>query len=244
MDYLTANWPAPTNVFAFTTTRKNGISQPPYDANNLAKHVGDDEDTVEQNRLNLMQELSLPSSPEWLDQTHSSHCVVVENDTNRIADAAVTRKPNTVLTIMTADCLPIVICNTKGNEIAAIHAGWRGLLNGVVETTLRTLESPINDLLAWVGPAICQRCYETGEEVKNAFISKHPATEIAFQYKDKQLFANLPQLAEIILQKNGVQSVFQSNQCTYEEEKYQNKHYFSYRRQNPTGRIATLIWFK
>lgn len=243
MPYLKANWSAPNTVHAYTTTRKNGVSQPPYDGNNLANHVGDDEQAVAQNRIQLIQLLNLPAEPVWLEQIHSNHCVIVENESNRIADASITRQPNTVLAIMTADCLPIVICNSAGTEIAAIHAGWRGLANGVIEESLLKMQSPMNELLVWIGPAICHRCYETGEDVQTTFVKKYPNTNAAFKQQENKLHANLPQLAEIILKEHGVKSIYQSNQCTFEEKDSQNSRYYSYRRAKQTGRITTLIWF-
>lgn len=246
MNYLNANWQAPKNVTALTTTRLVGMSNPPFDNNNLALHVGDNEPTVLSNRAYLNQDLRLPSSPEWLEQTHSTHCVVIEEDNNRLADASITRRPNTVLTIMTADCLPIVLCNTNGTEIAAIHAGWRGLANGIIEETLKNMHTNPSDLLAWIGPAICQRCYETGTEVQDTFIKRFPFTHTSFEKKETQLYANLPQMAELILNHHGVHSTYQSNECTYEAKNVYNGEYkyYSYRRTQQTGRVATLIWFK
>ena len=246
MDYFNANWPAPSNVSALTTTRTGGISKAPYDGNNLALHVGDIDSDVLQNRAILNQALNLPSSPEWLEQTHTTHCVVVEDDNIRLADAAITRKPNTVLAIMTADCLPIVICNASGTEVAAIHAGWRGLANGIIEETLKKMLASKDELMAWVGPAVCQRCYETGEEVRESFTSQFPFTNVAFQNQENRLYANLPQLAELILNHHGVKLVYQSEQCTYEAKitNINKSKYYSYRREKQTGRIVTLIWFK
>ena len=245
MDYLNADWPAPNNVRAVTTTRTNGVSQAPYDGNNLGLHVGDNEADVLRNRNALNQTLNLPSPPEWLEQTHSTRCVVVENDMNRCADAAITRQPNKVLAIMTADCLPIVICNTKGTEIAAIHAGWRGLANGIIEETIKTMRSPRHELMAWIGPAICQQCYETGEEVRESFTSRFPFTQVAFTHQHNSLYANLPLLAELVLNHYGVKRIYQSKQCTYETKTITNNQnrYYSYRREKQTGRLVTLIWF-
>ena len=245
LDFLNAHWPAPNHVFALTTTRSGGVSIPPYDGNNLALHVGDDEKDVQQNRRKLIETLKLPSMPAWLEQTHTNRCVVIEEDSNRLADAAVTRQHNTVLAIMTADCLPIVITNHQGTEIAAIHAGWRGLANGIIESTLSQMHSDPSDLIAWVGPAICQRCYETGDEVQNIFTEQYPFTQSAFQYHQHRLYANLPEMAEMVLKHHGVSQVYQSKQCTFEtknEKNIKNK-YYSYRHEKQTGRIVTLIWF-
>lgn len=246
MNYLNATWSSPTNVTALTTTRFGGVSQAPFHENNLAQHVGDIESDVACNREQLNKDLQLPSSPEWLEQTHSTHCVVVEEDDNRSADAAITRRSNTVLAIMTADCLPIVLCNTNGTEIAAIHAGWRGLANGIIEETLKKMHSKPSDLLAWVGPAVCQQCYETGIEVQDTFIKRFPFTHTSFEKKETHLYANLSQMAELILNHHGVHSTYQSNECTYEAKNMYNGEfkYYSYRRAQQTGRIATLIWFK
>lgn len=245
LDSLNAQWPAPKHVFALTTTRSGGISRSPYDGNNLAFHVGDNEQDVVQNRLALIEALHLPSTPEWLEQTHTNQCVVIEEDTNRLADAAVTRQANTVLAIMTADCLPIVITNRQGSEIAAIHAGWRGLANGIINSTLAKMHSDPSDLIAWIGPAICPRCYETGAEVQAIFMNQYPFLQTAFQYEDNRLHADLPVMAERILNHHGVKDVYQSKQCTFETKNENNtkNKYYSYRHEKQTGRIVTLIWF-
>jgi len=192
-----ANWPAPENITALSTTRYSGYSQAPYDSNNLGIYVGDDERHVLQNRQQLVESLQLPGEPQWLQQTHSTRCVVVENETNRDADAAITRSPLHPLVILTADCLPITLCNVQGNEIAAIHAGWRGLYQGIVESSLARMNSKACDLMAWIGPAICQNCYEVGEEVYQAFTSKYPSAKAAFKPVNAKWLANLPQIAEM-----------------------------------------------
>lgn len=245
MDALKANWPASNNVHALTTTRWGGVSTSPYESNNLAHHVGDNDDDVQRNREHLFQAQHLPSHPEWLEQTHTNHCVVIEDDLNRQADAALTRKPNTVLAILTADCMPIVISNLEGSEIAAIHAGWRGLANGIIENTLNRMRSPNETLMAWIGPTISQARYETGEEVRETFIQQYDFTSAAFQSKNDRLYAALPTIAELIFHHHQVPYVYQSHQCTYDTKNTnQNEYqYYSYRREKQTGRIATLIWF-
>ena len=234
MSDLIPHWPAPSNISALTTTLATG---------NLALHVGDDAERVNRNRKELVTRLSLPADPCWLEQTHTNHCVIVESDTLRIADAAITRSSAHPLAIMTADCLPILLCDTAGTEIAAIHAGWRGLLNGIVENTIHKMHTTPKALMAWIGPAICQQCYETGKEVQEAYIGRYPFTREAFRTSvtphATALHADLPRLAELILNASGVTAVYQSNACTFELE----KKFYSYRREAQTGRIATLIWF-
>lgn len=239
MNYKLANWPAPKNITALSTTRISGFSQQPYDANNLGLHVGDVPQHVNQNRLFLQESLQLPAQPVWLEQTHSTVCVIAEDELSRDADAAITRSALHPLVILTADCLPIMLCSKQGNEIAAIHAGWRGLFNGIVENTLNRMNSKSSDLLAWIGPAICQKCYEVGEEVYVSFTSKYPATVNAFQQNNSKWLANLPLIAETVLNSLGVLSVYQSDLCTFELK----NEFYSYRRTAQTGRIGTLIWF-
>ena len=239
MPDLMANWPAPPNISALTTTRLMGASPVPYDGNNLALHVGDQDEFVQRNRNELAKRLSLPCQPAWLNQTHTNHCVIVEDDPERHADASITRSTTQPLAIMTADCLPILLCNRAGTEIAAVHAGWRGLLNGIISNTINKMHAPAETLMAWIGPAICQRCYETGTEVHDAYISHYPFTHDAFHHSASGVHADLPKLAELILNASGVNAVYQSEACTFELE----KKFYSYRRQAQTGRMATLIWF-
>ncbi len=240
MSIIHANWTAPSHIHALTTTRIGGASSPPYDHNNLALHVGDDEQKVALNRAALVESLSLSQEPVWLDQTHTNYCVVVEEDPNRTVDAAVTRTSELPLAIMTADCLPIVLCNMAGTEIAAIHAGWRGLVNGIVENTLTKMHSNSETLIAWVGPSICHKCFEIGSEVQQAYTSKYPFTAPTFHNEGSRMYANLPKMAELILNAQGINTVFQSAACTFEGK----KELYSYRREAQTGRMATLIWIR
>ncbi|MCW8450499.1 peptidoglycan editing factor PgeF [Legionella quinlivanii] len=239
MTYLQANWNAAANVRAVTTTRLQGFSQHPFDKNNLGQHVGDNPEHVQANRAFLMDSLKLPAKPEWLEQTHSTDCVIVEQDNNRQADSAITRSNQRVLAIMTADCLPIILSNTQGNEVAAIHAGWRGLANGIIENTLAKMTSKPQDLIAWVGPAICQSCYQTGPEVYDSFLTPYPFVHDCFLVDDSRWRADLSAIAEKILTHHHVAQITQSNVCTFE----QKNEFYSYRRAAQTGRMATLVWF-
>ena len=240
MTILNANWSAPSNIQAVTTMRPGGHSHAPFNQNNLGLHVGDNEAHVRANRAQLMHTLNLPGEPVWLEQTHSTDCVIAEEDTNRNADAAITRSNKYPLAIMTADCLPIVLCNQSGTEIAAVHAGWRGLAFGILENTLAKMQSAPETLMAWIGPAICPTCYEIGDEVHQTFSSRYPFTKKTFITKSSHRYADLPKMAELILQSQGIPAVFQSGACTFEH----NDEFYSYRREAQTGRMATLIWFK
>ncbi len=239
MPNLLANWPAPKHVHALTTKRAIGQSRSPYNHNNLALHVGDNKEQVLENRLHLSQSLLLMEEPVWLDQIHSNLCIVAEQDSNRAVDAAVTRQQNLPLVIMTADCLPIVICNQQGTEIAAIHAGWRGLADGIIENTLKKMEADPQDLIVWIGPAICQRCYEVGLDTRDTFVNRYPFTQPTFKNDGDHHYANLPKMAELILNKQRVNAVYLSEACSYELK----NDFYSYRRDGQTGRMATLIWF-
>lgn len=238
LNHFEVKWSAPNNINAITTTIMGGVSKPPYSSNNIALHVGDNEADVLKNRQLLYESLNLTTTPIWLEQTHSTDCIVVEETDNRVADASITSTPNQALAIMTADCLPIIFCNAQGTEIAAVHAGWRGLVNGVVENTLAKMNTKGDNLHAWIGPAICHKCFEIGKDVETAFVNKYPNTQQAFNYIGNKYYANLAMIAEIILKSQGINSISQSNACTYELK----NSFYSYRRMQQTGRIATLIW--
>lgn len=239
MTFKIANWPAPANISALSTTRLPGFSIAPYDENNLALHVGDLTPHVMKNRQQIKELLQLPNEPVWLEQTHSTTCIIAEKDNHRNADAIVTRSADHPLVILTADCIPITLCNQQGDEIAAIHAGWKGLYRGIIENTLAMMQSPPQDVLAWIGPSICQKCYATGEEVYKDFTNKYPQSQSAFEQIKGQWFADLPKIAELVLNLLGVNKVYQSNLCTFELK----DEFYSYRRTAQTGRIGTLIWF-
>lgn len=236
-----ANWPAPSHIGALTTTRYGlGRSHSPYDNYNLALHVGDNTEHVLANRAILQENLQLPAEPVWLQQHHSTEVIVVENEDNRHVDAAITQDCRYPLVIMTADCLPILLCDKKGQEIAAIHAGWRGLVGGIVEQTVAKMKAPPSNLMAWVGPAICGACYEVGQEVCDAFLTNYRFAAQGLNRVGEKPRANLPLLARLILQHVGVLDVYHANLCTYELK----NTFYSYRRQSQTGRMGTFIWFK
>ena len=244
---LFADWPAPPGVHAFTTLRHGiGASQPPFDTFNLGnRHAadGDDPATVERNRQLLIEHARLPSAPHWLKQVHGVDVVRCETGSNgdeAIADASVTSTPGVVLTILTADCLPVVIAAEDGCEVAAAHAGWRGLAAGVLEATVAAMRTPPERVLAWLGPAAGPHAYEVGEEVFRAFVGHDPASIAAFvAARPGHWRVDLYALARMRLAQAGVPRVHGGDRCTISEP----QHFFSHRRDARTGRMATLVWF-
>lgn len=242
MHKLPATWQAPKQVIAFSTTRRGGISSAPFNSLNLGYHVGDDANAVKHNREILEQ--SLPTKAQWLTQIHSNHVFVVDKDTQLDtcveADALYTREPNRPLAVMTADCLPIFLCSQQGDEIAVIHAGWRGLLNGIIENTLNCFNS--TNLIAHLGPAISKSAFEVGAEVKQAFCNNFKNVDHCFidikGVQDKY-FADLYELAKNSLNRQGVIVISGGQYCTYSQPNY----FFSYRKEGRTGRNGHIIYF-
>jgi hypothetical protein len=234
------DWPAPAHIHALSTTRLGGVSLPPYDSFNLGDHVNDEPDHVLQNRQQLSNAAELSSKPLWLNQTHSSLCVNAKDwQPNTEADACYSQQQGDVCIVMTADCLPLLVCDFQGQEVAAIHAGWRGLCQGVIESTLSHFKAPASDLLVWLGPAISSKAFEVGSEVRHAFIMKQAEATSAFIQSDEQhYFADIYQLARQRLYAQGVEAIYGGDRCTYNEP----EHFFSYRRDGQTGRMASLIW--
>ena len=244
--YLKPDWPAPDNVKAFCSTRLGGISQEPFNSFNLALSVGDNNDTVMSNRQQLITDLALPTTPLWLSQVHGIDAVKIDASTKLNhpepikADASITHSVNQVCAIMTADCLPILITNQQGTEVAAIHAGWRGLLNGVIDSTINQLNSAPETLFAWLGPAIGPDHFEVNNDIRTSYIERHAEFAEAFQLLPQdRWFANIYDLATINLKHLGVTQVFGGDFCTYCQADY----FYSYRRDaNITGRMVSLIW--
>ena len=239
IDLIKPGWDAPGSVCAFSTTRGGGFSQTPYAGFNLGLHLGDDERQVIRNRELLDSDLQLPQSPSWIRQTHSTRAVILEQDDSREADAAITRQPGLVAAIMTADCLPILLCNLDGSEVAAVHAGWRGLQAGIIDSALTTMQSDPANLMAWIGPGISQQHFEVGNEVYAAYIESIPDCESRFRANgNDHWLCDLGGIAEDVLARSGVPFVFRYQGCTYRDE----SRFFSYRRDGVTGRMASLIW--
>lgn len=235
------NWCAPSRVRAVSTTRLGGVSEAPWHALNLGSHVGDSRDAVNRNRELLTEIAGLPSEPFWLNQIHSHHVVeaaVVDGIPE--ADASFTRETGKVCIVMTADCLPVLFSNLNGTQVAAAHAGWRGLCDGVLENTLDTFDCSPQEIVAWIGPAIGPRAFEVGAEVREIFVGAHQDADQYFIPHGEKYLANLPKLAALRLQSAGVvgEAIYQSQRCTFSEP----EHFFSYRREGQTGRMASLIW--
>ncbi|MFI3217550.1 MAG: peptidoglycan editing factor PgeF [Methylococcales bacterium] len=236
--WLTPDWSAPANIHAATTLRTGGVSVAPYDSLNPATHVGDDANCVRENRHRIKTMLALPAEPVWLEQTHSNLVINAGQATTlQQADASYTNAAGVVCAVMTADCLPLLICSTDGKKIAAIHAGWKGLLAGIVSNTLAALAT--TDVLVWLGPAIGADCFEVGAEVRTAFVEKFaPFTAGFTQTSEHKYLANIYQLARIELAARGVEAVYGGDFCTFTD----TERFYSYRRDAQTGRMATLIW--
>jgi YfiH family protein len=236
--WLTPDWPAPANIHAATTLRTGGVSCGVYTSLNPAMHVGDGADLVKQNRQLIKDLLGLPSEPVWLEQIHSNRAIqAVKTQLLQQADASYTAEPGIVCAVLTADCLPLLVCSADGSQVAAIHAGWRGLLAGVIGNTLSAMQG--SNFLVWLGPAIGPDCFEVGAEVRDAFLEKSPAFKAAFkqQSNDKWL-ADIYRLARIDLTMLGIDKIYGGGFCTVTE----HERFYSYRRDKQTGRMATLIW--
>ncbi len=235
--WIEADWPAPEGVRAVTTLRAGGCSRGAYASCNLALHVGDNPRYVTANRRLLRERLALPSDPIWLRQVHGARAVRAEAGRLAAADASYTRRAGVVCAVLTADCLPILLCDRSGSCLAAVHAGWRGLVAGVVEATIKAMQA--DSLIAWLGPAIGPEAFEVGEDVRQAFLRKAAEFAAAFRSKDAgKWLADLPALARFILHRAGVEDIYGGGLCTYAAP----ERFFSYRRDGVTGRMATLIW--
>jgi YfiH family protein len=242
-DWLVPDWPAAPQVRAVCTTRRGGHSTGPYCSMNPADHVGDDPVAVRANRKTIQQVLQLPAEPRWLQQVHGS-CVIdaaatVETGVTAIADAACCSQPGVVCAVLTADCLPVLLCDRAGRQVAALHAGWRGLAAGIIEQTIAAMRRPGETLLAWLGPAIGPAAFQVGDEVREAFLKHDRQAQAAFQpHPQGGWKADLYLLARQRLAERGVSAVYGGDECSFTDA----GRFYSYRRDGVTGRMATLIW--
>ena len=234
------DWPAPVRVRAASTTRQGGASASPYDSLNLAEHVGDDPVCVADNRRRLAAMLGYAAEPAWLEQVHGVEVVAAETVHAPVAaDAAWTRAPGQPCVVMTADCLPVLLCDRAGTVVAAVHGGWRGLAGGAIAAAVAAMNAPPTELLAWLGPAIGPDAFEVGEEVRAAFLRLDAGNVGCFRPSPAgRWLADIENLARRQLRRLGVRAIYGGGCCTFSEP----ERFFSYRRENRTGRMATLIW--
>lgn len=245
--FLQADWPAPANVKTLISTRQGGVSQGGYAGLNVGAHVGDDPSAVAQNRALVQAAVDKPIA--YLNQTHS---VDVLSATDAVAalqrgqvlagDASVARgDDNAACAVMTADCLPVLLCDTSGQVVAAAHAGWRGLAGGIIQKTVRQMNVPPEQMLAYLGPAIGPDAFEVGQDVWDAFCLPQPAAQAAFSaIGDGKYLADIYALARLALAGVGVRQVWGGEHCTVMER----SRFFSYRRDGQTGRMVSVIWLE
>ena len=241
-EWITPDWPAPPNVRAFVTTRHGGVSSGEYATMNLGTRGGDEAGNVARNRLIVREHL--PSMPRWMAQVHGATVA----DLDRLgeldvatADAAVTSKPGTVGVVLTADCMPLFLCDKAGTRVGIAHAGWRGMAAGVIENTVRALGPAPENVIAWMGPTIGPAAFEVGPEVRAAFVAADARAASAFApHVPGKFMADLYALARQRLERAGVRAVFGGGSCTYREA----DRFFSYRRVQASGRMGALIWME
>lgn len=238
-DWIVPDWPAPAGVRALVTTRSGGASLGPYAAMNLAAHVGDVAGAVKENRRRLSR--LLPAEPRWLSQAHGVRVVDAAAPPDGEADAAFARKRKVVCAVLTADCLPVLLCDDAGTVVGAAHAGWRGLAGGVIEAAVSAMGEPPACLMAWLGPAIGPLAFEVGDDVRQAFLTRAPEAGSAFAAAGNgKWLADLYRLAEQRLNALGIMRVFGGGFCTHNDV----ARFYSFRREKTTGRMATLIWME
>jgi YfiH family protein len=235
--WLTPEWPAPPGVRAASLLRTGGFSRGPYAELNLGDHVGDAADLVRRNRQSVRDALALPSEPVWLRQVHGARVVEAEGAAGLEADGAFTGAVGPVCAVMTADCLPVLLCSVDGDCVAAVHGGWRGLAAGILESAVTAMGT--RRLMAWLGPAIGPEAFEVGSEVRDAFVAGDSGFTHAFRaVGDGQWLADIYAIARRQLSIAGVNACYGGGHCTYGDP----DRFFSYRRDGITGRMATLIW--
>ena len=238
-EFIIPNWPAPDNIKAIQTTRNGGISLENFSSLNLSKSVGDIDKHVEVNSMRLLN--FLPSNPFWLNKIHSDKSEELPSKNNLNCDASYTYNKKTVCAVRTADCLPIFITNFEGSFVALIHAGWKGLLHGIIEKTIRKINSS-SEIIVWLGPCIGQEYFEVGNDIYDLFIAKDNNTKKAFKSLKHRYHLDLAIAARLKLNDLNIINIsgagITDNFCTFRDE----KKFFSYRRDGETGRMASLLW--
>lgn len=254
--FIIPDWPVPPRIRACVTTRIGGCSQPPFASMNLGDHVEDNPADVRTNRETLQQLAGLPASPHWLQQVHGTDVIELTSGADHRsvpqADASFTRQTNVVCAVLTADCLPVLLCDPDTGQVAAAHAGWRGLAAGVLEAVVATFDRP-SELYVWLGPAIGPLAFEVGDDVRQAFVANDKAAAQAFvdpkivpgsvadnERDEKHWLANLYLLARQRLQQQGIKQIYGGDYCTFTGR----ERFYSYRRDGKTGRMASLVWME
>lgn len=236
------DWPAAPQVRALCTTREGGASSAPWSSFNLGDHVGDNHGDVLENRRRLAHWAHLETDNfHWLQQVHGTEVVKLPG-AEGIADASVTSTQGVACVVLTADCLPVLFCDNEGSQVAAAHAGWRGLAGGVLENTVQQFDDP-SQVMAWMGPAIGSERFEVGPEVREQFLSYSPELDSYFALSPDRpghFLADIYGLARFRLGKAGVGSVYGGGWCTVSD----SRRFFSYRRDGQTGRMASCIWLE
>lgn len=238
--YIHPDWPAPPGVRALATTRRGGVSRAPWQSFNLADHVGDDAHAVAANRALLCREL--PAEPLWLAQVHGARCVdAALAALGPEADASFTRRRGAVCAVLTADCLPVLLCDDRATVVGVAHAGWRGLAAGVIEATVAAMNEPGMHLMAWLGPAIGPQAFEVGGEVRQVFIAGDPGAASAFApAAGGKWLCDIYQLARRRLDALGIQRIGGGGGCTASDA----ERFFSHRRDGVSGRMASMVWLE
>lgn len=235
LSWQSPEWDAPENIIAYCTTREGGFSTGDYCGLNVGAHVGDNATVVEKNRAQLPYHQHI----HWLNQVHGNNVLILPS-TDVTADAAISRSTDAFCAVMTADCVPILLCNSEGTEVAAAHAGWKGLASGIIAATIENMESTPSSLFAWVGPSICGDHYEVPQPIVDSF-SDYPEVVRPSVTADKYLL-NLPAIAKQQLHNAGVSSVTMSNRCTYcESSTYYSHRYATHQGKEATGRFVSVI---
>lgn len=242
VEIIAADWPA-DGVIAGTTTRVGGVSVDSYASLNLAVHVGDALAAVTENRRRLAAALRLPAEPCWIDQVHGANVVVADcpspGDDPPTADGVISPDGSAVIAILTADCLPVLLCSSSGPEIAAAHCGWRSLAAGIIGETVAGMPGPPADIMAWLGPRISPDAFEVGDEVRDIFLAGVEHAIHCFEENDDGRWqADLAGLARLFLQAAGVEQIYDCNLCTYGDP----GRFYSYRRDGRCGRMASFAF--
>jgi YfiH family protein len=238
-EWIIPDWPAPRQVRALITTRAGGVSSGHYADLNLGSRVGDEPDHVLRNRAILRS--CLPAEPRWMRQVHGAAVIQVADGTGEAqADGAVAHGAGVVCGVLSADCLPVLLCDRTGGTVGIAHAGWRGLAAGIIENIVRAMRVSGGSLMAYLGPGIGRDAYEVGDEVRDDFVRRNPEAAAAFTPRHGgKVLADLYLLARQRLAAAGVGEVHGGGFCTLSEARF-----FSFRRDRITGRMASLIWLE